>query len=172
MKFIKNNSKLLIGIIIGMVLSGTTVYAATQIMASDVLYDNTNSGLTSTNVQAAVDELTTRANTWIDPSILNGKGYYINTARSIIATSGGILLIRGGQTHFIKSDNWSVEKDHIQQIFTGENDKCSIQSELISCYNSDFDCTVCSDGYVECTDYTNGGVSYCGVEGDGSLDCD
>lgn len=63
MKFIKNNSKLIIGLIIGMVLSGTTVYAATQIMASEVLYDNTTSGLTSTNVQDAVDELTTRANT-------------------------------------------------------------------------------------------------------------
>lgn len=63
MKFIKNNSKLLIGLIIGLVLSGTTVYAATQIMASEVLYDNTTSGLTSTNVQDAVDELTTRANT-------------------------------------------------------------------------------------------------------------
>ena len=47
----------LIGIIIGLVLAGTGVYAAIMYQSSEVGYDNSNSGLTSTNVQAALDEL-------------------------------------------------------------------------------------------------------------------
>ena len=67
-KLIKSNIKLIIGILIGMVLSITTVYAATILFASNqVSYDNTTSGLSSTNVQGALDELYTRANTWINP---------------------------------------------------------------------------------------------------------
>ena len=61
---LKNNFKLVLGMIIGIVLASTTVYAATILFASDsVSYSNTNSGLTSTNVQGALDELYTKANT-------------------------------------------------------------------------------------------------------------
>ncbi len=48
---------LLCGILIGLVLAGTGVYAAIMYQSSEVGYDNSNSGLTSTNVQAALDEL-------------------------------------------------------------------------------------------------------------------
>lgn len=54
---LKSNLKLIIGIVTGItVISG--VYAATILFAGDsVSYDNTTSGLTSTNVQDALDEL-------------------------------------------------------------------------------------------------------------------
>ena len=55
--FIKNNIKVVIGIVIGTIITGATVYAATVISGSGVLYDNTSSGLTSTNVQEAIDEI-------------------------------------------------------------------------------------------------------------------
>lgn len=59
---IKNNIKLVIGLIIGIIVSGTGVYAATILLASNqVGYDNTTSGLTSTNVQDALDELNAKA---------------------------------------------------------------------------------------------------------------
>lgn len=76
-KLIKSNIKLIIGILIGMVLSITTVYAATILFASNqVSYDNTTSGLSSTNVQGAIDELYTRANTWINPNNNFGTPQY------------------------------------------------------------------------------------------------
>ena len=56
-KIIKNNVKVLVGIIIGTMVTGTGVYAATVINASDVSYKNASSGMTSTNVQGAIDEL-------------------------------------------------------------------------------------------------------------------
>ena len=55
-KFIKNNYKFLIGVIVGLLLSGTGVYAANTIYSKNVTYDNSNSGLSATNVQDALDE--------------------------------------------------------------------------------------------------------------------
>lgn len=55
-KFIKNNIKVIIAFIIGLIISGTSVYAATIIFDSDeVGYDNTVSGLQINNV--AVDNV-------------------------------------------------------------------------------------------------------------------
>ena len=56
-KIIKNNVKVLVGIIIGTMVTGTGVYAATVINASDVSFKNASSGMTSTNVQGAIEEL-------------------------------------------------------------------------------------------------------------------
>ncbi len=47
-----------IGLIVGIVVSGTiSVIAATYFPSNDVTYDNTESGLSSTDVQGAIDEL-------------------------------------------------------------------------------------------------------------------
>ena len=53
-KFIKNN---LIGFIIGISFACLGVYATTLIASNDVTYDNSSSGLTSTTVKGALDEL-------------------------------------------------------------------------------------------------------------------
>ena len=48
----------LVGLILGIVVSGTIgVIAATYFSSGEVTYDNTESGLESTNVQGAIDEL-------------------------------------------------------------------------------------------------------------------
>ena len=64
LSIIKNNYKLVVGIIIGSIITGTGVYAA--VASSSISYDNKNSGLTSTNVQSAIDELNTKATTKIE----------------------------------------------------------------------------------------------------------
>ena len=53
---IKNNKRFLLGILVGLLISGGSVYAA-SIISKDVSYDNSSSKLTSTNVQGAIDEL-------------------------------------------------------------------------------------------------------------------
>lgn len=59
--FLLNNKKFFLGIIIGIIISGGTVFAATILFASnEVSYDNTNSGMSATNVQDALDELYTK----------------------------------------------------------------------------------------------------------------
>jgi len=49
-------------VLIMTLLSTSAVYASSLINASDVVYDNTNSNLVSTNVQGALDELIQKAN--------------------------------------------------------------------------------------------------------------
>ena len=59
-RFIKGNYKFLIGVIVGLLLSGTGVYAANTIYSKNVTYDNSNSGLSATNVQDVLDETYTK----------------------------------------------------------------------------------------------------------------
>ena len=63
-KIIKNNIKVIIAFIAGIIISGAGVYAVT-VASSAVSYDNTSSGASATTVKAALDELYTMAKTKI-----------------------------------------------------------------------------------------------------------
>ena len=52
-----NNKELLLGIIVGFILSGTAVFGLILYSSSNVFYKNTDSHLSSTKVQAAIDEI-------------------------------------------------------------------------------------------------------------------
>lgn len=54
---IKQNIKAIAAFLLGIALTGGTVYAATVLPSSQVGYDNSTSGLDSTDVQGALDEL-------------------------------------------------------------------------------------------------------------------
>ena len=56
MKIIKNNIRFIFGVLIGILISGATVYAI-NISSNNIPYDNTNSGLESTTVEGAINEL-------------------------------------------------------------------------------------------------------------------
>lgn len=61
-KILKNNFKLIIAFIVGLLISWTSVYAATILFNSnEVSYNNSSSGLQAGNVQDALDELYTKA---------------------------------------------------------------------------------------------------------------
>ena len=51
------NYKLVMAFILGLIVASGGVYAATTIAGSNITYSNTESGLSSTNVQGAIDEL-------------------------------------------------------------------------------------------------------------------
>lgn len=57
------NYKLIIGFIIGFLLSGIGVYATTVLSSREVSYDNSKSGGSSTNVQGAIEELYKKVDT-------------------------------------------------------------------------------------------------------------
>lgn len=54
---LKQNAKAIAAFVLGIVLAGGTVYAATVLPSSQVGYDNSASGLAATDVQGALDEL-------------------------------------------------------------------------------------------------------------------
>ena len=57
----RKNYKWIIGIMIGIILSLTGVYAATQYTSKNVYYNNEKSSLSSEDVQGAIDELAEKA---------------------------------------------------------------------------------------------------------------
>lgn len=58
-KMKKYNSFFIVGLMVGILFSVTGVYAVTQYASNTVYYINKNSGLSSNNVQGAIDELAT-----------------------------------------------------------------------------------------------------------------
>lgn len=57
----RKNYKWIIGIMIGIILSLTGVYAATQYTSKNIYYNNEKSSLSSDDVQGAIDELAAKA---------------------------------------------------------------------------------------------------------------
>ncbi len=77
-KILKNNYKIVIGLILGIIISSISVYAVENIAmidSNEVSYDNTTSHGTKGNVQESIDELYERSGVkttkWTDPT-LNG----------------------------------------------------------------------------------------------------
>ena len=62
MKLLKDNKKLIFIIILVFIVGGLTGVVAYSVYANKVTYDNTQSGLQSTDVQGAIDEIYTKAN--------------------------------------------------------------------------------------------------------------
>lgn len=162
----KKNVKLVIGIIIGIVTTGTVVYAA-NLLANNVTYDNTTSNLSATNVQGAIDELYTRSSKWIDPSYIDFTTIATNGG-TILASKNGVCIKRNYKVSCFKTNNWAEEQNHIQQVFSDSG--CYADSFQVDCNAYDFECVVFSYGYVSCFDkYADSG---CRVDQDGSIDCD
>ena len=100
-------------------------------------------------------------------SLSNNNETEPELTKRMTATSEGITIVRNGTSYLIKRNNWSVEKDHIQQIFSDVS--CHVRSFSVNCRASDFDCYVDSDGYVRCDDYSTD--EYCYVDSDGPVNC-
>ena len=161
--FIKNNLKIVIAFTLGLLVAGTGVYAATVIAASSVGYTD-NSSLGATNVQNAIDKLYAKAdNQYFD--LATAKA---NTTGQVFASKKGVCFSKNKTVYCFKINNWDVEKNHIQQVFSDVS--CSVDSYGVNCIASDFYCNVDSDGGVYCDDQSDN--SYCGVDSDGSVGCD
>ena len=181
-KIIKNNIKLIIGIIIGTVISGTAVYAATTIASSNVTYTSNS----QSTVQGALDTLYTRANKWVNPNDMGIPTRYLfgkpTSSSPTTPPSGknvyvgyyaddqyGVCIKSNGTQHCFRYNNWIAEAKHIQSVFSGADDSCSVYWSYVHCKSSDLVCDVGSNGGVNCNDY--GTKEHCYVLGDGSVDC-
>ena len=161
-KHLKNNYKIIIGIIIGVVISGCGVYAATVIAASSVTYSD-NTSLGATNVQDAIDKLYAKA----DNQYFDFATAKANTTGKVFASKKGVCISRSKTVYCFKINNWDVEKNHIQQVFSDVS--CDVSSSSVYCNASDFNCHVFSDGSVRCGD--NSDNSGCNVYASGYVYC-
>lgn len=166
-KHLKNNYKIIIGIIIGAVISGGGVYAATVIAASSVTYSD-NTSLGANNVQDAIDKLNTKATTKITEAEAKCPSGKIctetNSKGTIFASKMGICINRNNIFQCFKINNWDVEKNHIQQVFSDVS--CTVRSSYVYCNASDFYCRVSSNGRVYCGDNSDDSICYVDASGD------
>lgn len=166
-KFLLGNIKTVVAFILGIIMSVTTVYAATILYNSNqVEYDNTSSGMSATNVQDALDELSTKANTWIDPSYIDFTTLATNKNKTILASSAGMCIKRNNKVICMKN-NWIVEKVHLPQVFSDAS--CYVYSSRVDCEDSAFRCFVNDYGNATCYDYSD--YSSCVVDGVGNVYC-
>lgn len=164
-KFLLGNIKTVVAFILGIIISGRIVYAATiRLNSNQVGYDNTSSGTSATNIQDALDELYTTANT-IDSSYIDFATTATNGNETILASKNGVCIKRNNKLICFKTNNWNVEKDHIRQVFSS----CSEDPYNVDCRSSDFRCNVCNDGSVHCFDRSD--YSDCVVYSSGSVNC-
>ena len=161
--FIKNNLKIVIAFTLGLLVAGTGVYAATVIAASSVGYTY-NSSLGATNVQNAIDKLYAKA----DNQYFDFATAKANKTGKVFASKKGVCISRNKTVYCFKINNWDVERNHIQQVFSDVS--CEVYSSAVYCYASDFNCSVGSDGYVGCNDYSSA-YSNCSVGASGDVYC-
>ena len=122
-----------------------------------------NASLGATNVQNAIDKLYAKAdNQYFD--LATAKA---NTTGKVFASKKGVCISKNKTVYCFKINNWDVEKNHIQQVFSDVS--CSVDSYGVNCIASDFYCNVLSIGYVGCDDQSD--YSDCGVCSDGSVGC-
>ena len=165
MKKLMKNKKLLFGImgfVIGISITGVVAYS---IYANKVTYDNTGSGAQSTDVQGAIDELYIKTDNGIP---IDPDTFQTNTSKTVYASKLGVCIKRNNKLNCFKINNWDIEKDHIQQVFSDIS--CNVTSSDVNCGAADFYCHVRSDGYVNCVDISD--YSHCSVISDGSVGCD
>ncbi len=74
-----NNKELLLGLIVGLILSSTAVYGVIKYASSNVFYRNTDSHLSATTVQSAIDELYGKCTTAPYTLTADSKGGIIPT---------------------------------------------------------------------------------------------
>jgi len=169
MKLIKNNIRIIIGILIGLIISATTVYAAHAVFSSNqITYDNTTSELASTDTKGSLDELYTKASTC--KKIKNNKVYFSDHPERkgddvwttdyttiennvFIAKNGdqtGVCIIRNSKLYCFDNNNYDIEKDHLKLAFGNSN--CTTSATDIECRDSELYCQYTWDGYVMCDD--------------------
>ena len=171
------------GLIIGVVLAGSGVYAVALDSSNNVTYDNSTSKSSSTNVQDALDELYN--NTFFsEPRYEFGTPNASSSTdfKEVIASSDSnvfvrkigsqlsVCLYRNEQLLCLKSgtENWGINQK-ILTTTTFPGATCDASSSRARCRGDSFYCYAHSNGHVYCD--VNDADLYCSVYADVSVDC-
>ena len=126
-KIKKYNSFLVVGLMVGILFSVTGVYAVTQYASNTVYYINKNSGLSSNNVQGAIDELATihKPGNNDCPSgyvcTKNSDVYTINLDSSFESSSSSDLNAGTVKIFLKKDDGIYLDRGYTKKMTTTEN---------------------------------------------------
>lgn len=123
----KYNSFFIVGLMVGILFSVTGVYAVTQYASNTVYYINKNSGLSSNNVQGAIDELATihKPGNNDCPSgyvcTKNSDVYTINLDASFGIPDSTDLNAGTVKIYLMKDDGIYLDRGYTKKMTTTEN---------------------------------------------------
>ena len=154
-----NNKKYILGIITGILISRTTVYAATVISAANVSYSNTTSSLSSTNVQEAIDELYNKVDTTEPLDIISPNRLYANNKTICVQKNNKLNCFRPVESSQEQMMNVFTSKFCYYRfgiIFCNDNIdnfSCEVASNHLRCKDEQYnvDCSINSSGSLNCT---------------------
>lgn len=169
------------GLMMGLIIMATGVYAATLVNSKNVTYDNSNSTLSSTNVQDALDELYNEYSS--DPRYELGtptpssptdfKKVISSSGSNIFAKKQGnqlsVCLYYNNNLFCMKNGEKNWEKNKAMLNTETFPDGCTAYSSYSYCDFDQFTCGAYSDGKVYCNDDNLG--HYCEVNKDGEVLC-
>ena len=124
-------------------------------------------------VQGAIDDLYTKASTWVNPNdvyfdLASAKS---NTSGTMLVSKYGICISRSKKVYCFRRNNFDFETTHMPQVFNDIN--CDISSSSITCNASDFRCGVqlaSSTNWTYCVDKIHSET--CKIYSSGQRDCD
>ena len=174
-KVLKNKKcKFIIGIIAGVLVSITFVSASNNVLnASEIDYDNSNSTLTTTNIQHAIDELNAKANT--DHFFVKKYLEYSGTPTNYICDSENVPTVESsttapeghtlyvalysdgqygvctnwyGDQNCFRVNNYINEAKHILDLFSEAT--CQSTEDYTQCEGANFICVSNKSGLIEC----------------------
>ena len=161
--------KMIIAFILGMIISGGIVFAAEQIYASEVSYDNTSSGLKDNSnhdvedAQTVLDIINNRMNTSID---VDKYGVKYTTTKNALFTTGFVCFIRNNNRYCIGHE-YSYGRGIIKQAFSDVT--CSDDGFSALCSADDMTCFIQKNGRFGCADRSV--ASHCEVDAGGPVTC-
>lgn len=162
---IKKKYKVIISFFLGMFVAGTTVFAATHYFAAtDTTYTNSNSTLSSTNVNDALDELYNKTKMMVNTGYISTFSNLKFSSNKKIMASNYMVCINYYANNYsvvcFKYNNFQVEKYRIRRVF--ERGNCTVTggdfhssndpgtTTKVSCTANNFTCEVQKTGYVYC----------------------
>lgn len=191
-EILKNNIKLIFGLILGVICSLPTVYGALKVQSSYIpysqdnvisqktLYDELDTAMTHVKENCYItappyyfalgvptNSSTTDYNT-LGKSVFVGKKKYTtsNNKNGELA----VCIKRNRARPCFYSRNFEREAKHLLEVYSYTTSYCSVSSSEVKCKYSDFSCYVKNNGEVACT--TPGSNNYgCRVNSDNTVFC-
>lgn len=165
------------GLMIGIIIMATGVYAATLVNSKNVTYNTANSTLSSTNVQDALDELYEKTNnkmiyffgdTYSAGSsalgyksyltsdfmkIVNGLNSNVFTSIDINGEKSACIYLNNKVTCLkVGQDNVKANKTLMNTSFSGATCGMALNGNAYLCQTDSFICKVMINGMVTCID--------------------
>ena len=185
MKLIKNNIRIIIGIIIGIVVSATTVYATNTLFdASQISYFIRQYAPLS-NASSKIDELYEKTSNcgiknnkiyfeFGEPTEISTRDYTTLEHKVFIAKNGNnkaVCIVKDNRLHcFDKNGGWKVEGAHLKQVF-GDSKCNETYGMTIRCELNEFICYFSFDEEPQCIYSGTDASETCIVKKDGTASC-